>query len=517
MARSASIDCLGFHNFTVGSLDSIAIKYDETKADKAGEKLSSKNVYANPIDWTMCTWLGLGVYCCVFQANLVECERLFLKKGTQEGTASTKYHEQVVGLVRGMESSISPHMKVEKLNPYGLRKGAATHAVSGTTAAPSVPSIARRGEWSIGSVLDVYWHFGSVGDHYLGRILCGLDPNHTNFAVLPPHWILEDPLDNESIRKAMRMMYGPILDGYAPGGAMVHADANPSGILLRCLASIVYHSEKLLQTMTRYPGHDFAKLTILHDFPLLNNLKELVTVQPTSGVLVSPTGGIPPHVGLAVQLSEILKTLGHLVHQFGEHGERLMETVEKALETKAWENGHITGPKLKEILDDYRKDSIEAVDRQLKEMRTEVREAIRQGGGGVRGADDSANGGFYDDSADSAREDDGAGAPRKVNLYSYDGKFFAVPKGFEFPKANLLEGLRFWLQDQSVNVEGNQVKAFRFFTASTMLPEHLSKQFRTNWLPIFKFLDPVLKDVPRNVPVTNEVIERVYGVNVWFS
>jgi hypothetical protein len=63
----------------------------------------------------------------------VGCERLFLKKGTQEGTASTKYHEQVVGLVWGGESSISLHMKVEKLNPYGLRKGAATHAVSGTS------------------------------------------------------------------------------------------------------------------------------------------------------------------------------------------------------------------------------------------------------------------------------------------------------------------------------------------------------------------------------------------------
>ena len=42
MARSASIDCLAFHNFSVGSLDSIVIKYDETKADKAGEKLSEK-------------------------------------------------------------------------------------------------------------------------------------------------------------------------------------------------------------------------------------------------------------------------------------------------------------------------------------------------------------------------------------------------------------------------------------------------------------------------------------------
>lgn len=61
MARSASIDCLAFHNFSMG-LDSIVIKYDDSKADKAGEKLSEKNVYANPLDWTMCTWTALGEF-----------------------------------------------------------------------------------------------------------------------------------------------------------------------------------------------------------------------------------------------------------------------------------------------------------------------------------------------------------------------------------------------------------------------------------------------------------------------
>ena len=71
----------------------------------------------------------IGIYCFVAQGNLVESERLFLKKGTKDGAGSTKYHEQVLGLVRGKEDSIAVHMKVDKLNPYGLRKGAATHAV----------------------------------------------------------------------------------------------------------------------------------------------------------------------------------------------------------------------------------------------------------------------------------------------------------------------------------------------------------------------------------------------------
>ena len=162
------------------------------------------------------------------------------------------------------------HMKVERLNPYGLRKGAATHAVSGTTAAPSIPSIARRGEWSIGSVLDVYWHFGSVGDHYLGRILCGLDPTHSSFATLPPHWIIPDPLGNEFVHEAMVLMYGDIMQAYDG------KPENPIGILVRSLACIVYHSEHLLEIVVRHPGHDFSKLTLLQNRPLLSELKELV-------------------------------------------------------------------------------------------------------------------------------------------------------------------------------------------------------------------------------------------------
>ena len=401
MARSASIDCLAFHNFSLGT-DSIVIKYDETKADKAGEKLSEKNVYANPLDWTMCPWLALGVYCFVFQGNLVENERLFLKKGTKEGAGSVKYHEQVVGLVQGKEDNIATHMKFEKLNPYGLRKGAATHAVSGTTAAPSIPSIARRGEWSIGSVLDVYWHFGSVGDHYLGRILCGLDPNNTNFAILPPHWKVEDPMGNSTIKEALNTMYGPILQAYSG------KSENPRGIVLRCMACIVYHSDRLLETMVKYPGHDFSKLPILHNPTLLNELKQLVTIEPTPGVIVSPTG-VPPHVGLAVQVAHVLDKLDVLVQQFGDHGDNLMLAVEEALDNKAWESGHVTGSRLKEILDEYRKESIETVDRQLTGMRAELRKIIQQGEHGRHG-DDSDIEGFEID-LESGGGSGGGGGP----------------------------------------------------------------------------------------------------------
>jgi len=494
MARSASIDCLCFHNFSLGQ-DSIIVKYDETKADKAGEKLSEKNVYANPMDWTMCSWLAFGIYCSLFSGILSESERLFLRKGTKEGTASCKYHEQILGLVKGNEPAIMTHMKVERLNPYGLRKGAATHAVSGTTAAPSIPSIARRGEWSIGSVLDVYWHFGSVGDHYLGRILCGLDPTHSSFATLPPHWIIPDPLGNEFVHEAMVLMYGDIMQAYDG------KPENPIGILVRSLACIVYHSEHLLEIVVRHPGHDFSKLTLLQNRPLLSELKELVSISPTVGVMTTATG-IPPHISLSIQIGKILDTVAILVGQFGQHGENLTAVVEQALNTRAWESGHVTGSRLKEILEEYKKESISAMDGQLQSIRQQIQLAIRSN----RLHEDQ------DDENEERGGESGGGGGSKVKLtYSYDGRFYAVPQGYEFPKVNLKDGLRIWLKEQVISTNGmDRIKPLRKISLS-MLPKRLAQQVRMNFLPIFKFLEPVLLNLPKqDGDITEELLQKTY-------
>ena len=149
-------------------------------------------------------------------------------------------------------------MRFEHANVHGVWKGSATKAVSGTTCTPSIASIANRGEWSLGLVLDVYWHFSEPGDHYLGRVLAGLDPNEPDFGILPPHFDIEDnPLDNKFIYEAMQLMYGPILKKWK--GTIL----DPTGVLLKCLASVVYHSKWLQDFRSNISGHPFLLLSIL--------------------------------------------------------------------------------------------------------------------------------------------------------------------------------------------------------------------------------------------------------------
>ena len=159
MARCASVDPLGFHNFSLGA-DSLICKYDDSKADKDGEKLSEKNTYANPENYLLCFWTGLGIWCALNVDNLSGSEKLFLSPTAQEGSAACRYQEQLMGLVEANMDAVIHHIRIQHMNADGIQKGSVTLAASGTTCPPPIPSISRSGEWSMASVLDVYWHKG---------------------------------------------------------------------------------------------------------------------------------------------------------------------------------------------------------------------------------------------------------------------------------------------------------------------------------------------------------------------
>ena len=163
-------------------------------------------------------------------------------------------------------SSVKEFVWLNHANAHGIFKGSTTFIISGTTVPPSVPSVANCGDWSMGAVLDVYWTFSDAGDYFLGRVLAGLDPNKSEFATMPPHFIVEgNLLDDLDIYEAMYLMYGPILNAYNGND-----EIDPRGLLLIILASVVYHSDWLLDVVSNNPGHQFSLIPILNNQDLLN-------------------------------------------------------------------------------------------------------------------------------------------------------------------------------------------------------------------------------------------------------
>lgn len=475
MARCASIDPLCFRNFKLGT-DSIVGMYDDAKADKAAERLSEKNIYANPHDWRLCFWTALGIWLALRVEQMTGNDRFFLDEGVKEGGAAKKYCEQLLGMIQPHIETVKNHMRLDNFNPYGLRNGSATHAVSGTTVPPPIPSIARRGEWSIGSVLDLNWHFGSIGDQYLGRILAGFDPTMASFDCLPPHWNMQDPFANEFVKKGMVSTYGTMLTE--------HPESVP--LLLRLFACVIYHSDSLIAQVARCPGHDFTKLTVLHGRELLSKLKGLVTLEPTPGGIEQRTG-IPPHVSHQRQLDTITEKLGLLIVTVNDQGTNLVTAVEGALENRAFEAGHVTGARLKTILNEYQDKNMKA----LKDELGNMRETLKRVAGwredeGDDNDEDAGNWNLFDD--DSG---DGGQVVRSItDNFAYNGRFYFVPQDFEFPRANLKEGLRLWLLGHTTNKRGDSVvRPFRKLSTYSLPTLKHQNTYKIQWSPIFRYLE----------------------------
>ena len=130
---------------------------------------------------------------------------------------------------------------------------------------PSVASVAARGEWYMGAVLDVYWYFCAPGDHFLGTVLAGLDPNKLEFASLPTHFMTEfDPMEDPDILEAMHLVYGPILEQWSGT-----EEVDQTGLLLFVFSSVIYHSEWLQNWVTVQPVHLFCLMHFLNNLKLL--------------------------------------------------------------------------------------------------------------------------------------------------------------------------------------------------------------------------------------------------------
>ena len=102
-------------------------------------------------------------------------------------------------------------------------------------------------------------------------------------------------MENIHVKEAVNIIF--------PNISKFNVLANIKGLLLRSLASVVYHSEILSHVIISQPGHPFAQIHLLNKQDLLTELKSLLSIKPSSKIN-SPTG-IPPHVKMMSQVTDI--------------------------------------------------------------------------------------------------------------------------------------------------------------------------------------------------------------------
>ena len=141
-------------------------------------------------------------------------------------------------------------------------------------------------------------------------MIVGLNPSENHFDQLLP-WFSKG-FDDGRIKKAFSLCFNNLILSLDEKDVQ-----NITSLLLRCLASIVYHRDKLKNLISLNPKHPFHKIPILNDNELLSILKTIVTINP-SHVLSQPT--VSP---LSVQLvtnQTMQKVFEHMGKCLTNHG-----------------------------------------------------------------------------------------------------------------------------------------------------------------------------------------------------
>lgn len=450
MARPINVDDISLNNFSLG-VDSVIIKFNDTKKDKKGKRVSPKNCYSYPMDPTVCLTTSLAVYLITTDNEWVSESKkhLFIHSGSKAGSGSSRFNSKFADMGKKIRSKISEFIRLDHFDPYGLRKGSSTHASTSTTAPPPVPSIVLRGEWSLGEVLDIYWKWAEAGDQYLGRVLAGFQPNSASFEQLPPHFTVG--FENPTIKRATNLCFPKLLHRLQS-----EESYHVRGLLLRTLASVVYHSDYLASTLFA------SNIPLLNDCDLLHELKTLVTTSATAGMPHST--GIPPHVELVKKLDCLLEMIMEERKQQRIRDEQMSEMLKQAIDEKAAQAGQITAAVLERMLERGRNELTKQVDDMLREhlgerqtAATNINVASQPGPLMIRGG---------------------------YSVYSYDGKLdWDVPSNWMLPsKCSLKNAWNLWFC--GVKNE-NIIRPFRLFTK---VPSKDWKKLKVEWFPIMKLL-----------------------------
>ena len=222
--------------------DCLVFRFVKSKGDQTGRNSDQEwHVYANPHNPEICAVLALACYIFsnpgIFSAADVEEDEVVevegggvgnQKKGGQLFPGGNQYDRFMECLHRivGKYPQVFLGLGISPgdLGSHSARKGASSHACSGSTVSPPMVSICLRAMWSMGHVKERYLQYEKAGDQYLGRVVCGLDVNTVDFAVSPPFFEFDDTRQEGGRDDGTSQVY-PLLKDY-----MVHGDTVPASV-----------------------------------------------------------------------------------------------------------------------------------------------------------------------------------------------------------------------------------------------------------------------------------------------
>ncbi len=244
------------------------------KTNQAGRNIHPRHVYANPVKPFICPVLALGVY---LLTNSFSASERSLFPGKNQYQRFSKKLQKLIDQVSDGNSLAGETFRI--YGTQSFRKGAATYACSGSTAAPHISAVSNRAGWKQPGAQDTYLVYADAGDQYVGRVVSGLPQYSHDFALLPPFFKdTSDPLIVEALDVCFPSHRGRIEDN----------------VLVFCLASIVYHQHWLREHIGA--AHPVFRTPLFLHESLLVQLGAKVKCRLPKAKDAFCSTGIPPHI-----------------------------------------------------------------------------------------------------------------------------------------------------------------------------------------------------------------------------
>ena len=290
-------------------------------------------------------------------------------------------------------------------------------------------------------------------------------------------------MENDDVKQALQICFGCIIDLYEErqSGGIV-------GVLLYFLASVVYHMDAFVKpVIEKQPNHPFSAIPLLQYPGLLQRLQKFVTLDRTDNM--PQATGIPPHIDHSQKLSEILLKVTQITSMMMHQTEEIKASVVQAIEEHDIRGGVIT---------------IDFLNNRLKEHHKQLEQVL---------CDQLQQGGITNDQVTRPlpEQEHQQGQQKGIDhtLYYYDGKFWQVPRGWQFPEKILRRtGWSLWLNGQP-----GIVRPFRLLDPPSLSPDKkLRDRLKLEWRPIFQMMEqaPDMEIPTGSHNVTPEFVEQSF-------
>ena len=226
--------------------------------------------------------------------------RTDLFEGEPQYDRFTAIFRGVVGSEEWCDTFAALGITPEDFGTHSIRKGAATHMATGSTASPPIASICLRANWAMPGVLNRYIRYENAGDQFVGKCVSGRSRKSKEFAASPPYW--DFSAEGQEAKEAFEHRLHSWLREHMPDEAKDNRKV--FAVYMMSMASIVYHREYLEKHL--HPD------SILRYSPFWTNVEDIpfpekvVVKYPWNATSETPEiTGIPPDIVLLAEMEAL--------------------------------------------------------------------------------------------------------------------------------------------------------------------------------------------------------------------